>query len=140
VSALRVVWFDMLMMRVNNGHGHKMGGAPESIGPSIAIAPIGSAPTLSFDLNVGTVPGGVPDEEPWVYNPPSRSSAAFDRSDMYALPPITATTVASSSNTSGVFCKDQILPLTFHVLDVQRHRSTVQTITVCLSRSPHEVS
>jgi hypothetical protein len=32
--------------------------------PSIAIEPIGSAPTFSFDLNAGTVPGGVPDEEP----------------------------------------------------------------------------
>jgi len=118
------------MIRVNNGRFNMTSSSFENMGPAIAIAPIGSAPTLSFDFNAGTVAGGVPDEELWVYEPPADRAAVYDRDDIYALPPPDAPAVGSSSNTSGVFCKDQILPLTFHVLNAQEHRSTVQTITV----------
>ena len=97
--------------------------------PSIDIEPIGSAPALSFDLNAGTVPGGEVDEEPWVYQRAGRSNL-LDDDDIWALPAAEPPAIASSSNTSGVFCKDQVLPLTFHVLNSQEHRSTVQTITV----------
>jgi hypothetical protein len=120
------------MARVNNGRVNTTSNGYENMGPAIAIAPIGSAPTLSFDFNAGTVPGGVPDEEPWVYEPPANRTNDFDRDDIYALPPPDPPAIASSSNTSGVFCKDQILPLTFHVLNAQEHRSTVQTITVSI--------
>jgi hypothetical protein len=98
--------------------------------PSIDIEPIGSAPALNFDLNAGTVPGGEADEEPWVYQRAGRSNLLDDDDDIWALPAVNPPAIASSSNTSGVFCKDQVLPLTFHVLNSQEHRSTVQTITV----------
>jgi hypothetical protein len=75
------------MHRVNNGRVNTTSNGYENMGPAIAIAPIGSAPTLSFDFNAGTVPGGVPDEEPWVYEPPANRAAVFDRDDIYALPP-----------------------------------------------------
>jgi hypothetical protein len=114
------------MGRVNNG-GLNMAETFEM--PSIDIEPIGSAPALSFDLSAGTVPGGEVDEEPWVYQRAGRSNL-LDDDDIWALPAVDAPALASSSNTSGVFCKDQVLPLTFHVLNSREHRSTVQTITV----------
>jgi hypothetical protein len=119
-----------LIGRVNNGDLN-MAGTFEM--PSIDIEPIGSAPALSFDLNAGTVPGGEVDEEPWVYQRAGRSNL-LDDDDIWALPSADPPAIASSSNTSGVFCKDQVLPLTFHVLNSQEHRSTVQTITVRLDR------
>jgi len=115
-----------LMRRVHNG-GLSMSGNFDM--PSIDIEPIGSAPALNFNLNAGTVPGGAVDEEPWVYERAGRSNL-LDDNDMWALPTADAPTIASSSNTSGVFCKDQVLPLTFHVLPSEEHRLTVQTITV----------
>jgi hypothetical protein len=115
-----------LIGRVNNG-GLNMAGNFEM--PSIDIEPIGSAPALSFDLNAGTVPGGEVDEEPWVYQRAGRSNL-LDDDDIWALPNAEPPAIASSSSTSGVFCKDQVLPLTFHVFNSQEHRSTVQTITV----------
>jgi hypothetical protein len=118
--------YNELMGSVNNG-GLNMAGNFEM--PSIDIEPTGSAPALSFDLNAGTVPGGEVDEEPWVYHRAGRSNL-LDDDDIWALPAADAPALASSSNTSGVFCKDQVLPLTFHVLNSQEHRSTVQTITV----------
>jgi hypothetical protein len=118
--------YNELMGSVNNG-GLNMAGNFEM--PSIDIEPTGSAPALSFDLNAGTVPGGEVDEEPWVYHRAGRSNL-LDDDDIWALPAADAPALASSSNTSGVFCKDQVLPLTFHVFNSQEHRSTVQTITV----------
>lgn len=99
--------------------------------PSIAIEPIGSAPSLNFDLDAGTVLGGIEDEGPWVYQRAGRST--LDDDDIWALPTPEPPAIGSSSNTSGVFCKDQVLPLTFHVLNSREHRSTVQTITVSLN-------
>lgn len=115
-----------LMIRVNNGGLNMPGNIDPS--PFIDMDPIGSVPTVSFDLHAGTIPGGVPDEEPWVYKRADRPT--YDEDDIWALPASEPPAIASSSNTSGVFCKDQILPLTFHVLNAQEHRSTVQTITV----------
>jgi hypothetical protein len=125
------------MIRVDNGPVVGRGGMID-MPNSIAIAPTASISMPSFDFNAGTVPGGpVEEEEPWVYQPP-QPTMSFGRNDMYALPAAPAMDgppIASSSNTSGVFSKDQIMPLTFHVLNAQQHRSTVQTITV--SRSMH---
>ena len=118
----------MLTSRVNNG-GLNMTSSIETM-PFIAMEPIGSTPTVSFDMHIGTVPGGIPDEEPWVYQRADRPT--YEQDDMWALPTSEPQAIASSSNTSGVFCKDQILPLTFHVLDAQEQKSTVRIITVCL--------
>ena len=124
---LTLLWHVFKLIRRVNNDGLNMAGNFEM--PSIDIEPIGSAPALSFDLNAGTAPGGEVDEEPWVYQRAGRSNL-LDDDDIWALPNADPPAIASSSNTSGVFCRDQVLPLTFHVLNSQEHRSTVQTITV----------
>lgn len=112
---------------------------------SISIEPIGGAPMISFDMHAGTVPGGLPsDEDAWEYQPEAQAESSsspyetnvVDRGSIYLLPASytdrqqpTASSSSASSHV-GVFCRDQLLPLSFYVLNEDNRRSTVQTITV----------
>ena len=118
---------------------------------SISIEPIGGAPMISFDLHEGTVPGGLPSsEDAWDYQPEAQAESSsshngtnvVDRGSIYALPASytdrqqpTASSSSSSSG-AGVFSRDQLLPLSFYVLNEKQHRSTVQTITVSHTSAP----
>lgn len=102
---------------------------------SIDIDPIGAVPSLSFDLGAGTVyPPSMPSDITWEYPAGAESSAAptlLDPNNIYGIPEdYVNEPLASSSNTSGVFCKDQVLPLSFYILDGDANPSTVDLVTV----------
>ena len=118
---------------------------------SINIEPIGGAPMINFDLHAGTVPGGLASgDDNWGYQPQPEAESStdnvIDSGSMYALPTSFnsnshfASSSSASSSKTGVFCRDQLLPLSFHVLGEKTHRSTVQTITVSFRASYHLTS